>query len=54
MKTQQCQICGKILRLTEEEWQRYSEEHLSDTDHGDVGFICADCQDWQPGEDEEE
>ena len=45
----QCQVCGKTYTLPVAEWERYSEIHFSDTDHSQGGYICSECEDWEPG-----
>lgn len=50
----ECQVCATTYTLPAVEWQRYSEEHFSDTDHSQPGYICTECEDFQPGPQEED
>jgi hypothetical protein len=36
--------------MTAEDYRRYAEEHFSNTDHSESGYICAACYDSLAGQ----
>ena len=47
MKNLKCQICGKEVKMSAEDYQRWKEENVSTTDRDRTkGFECVECQDW--------